>query len=623
MTAICVTLPAEGTSALIERMASLAPVADMFEVRADLVRDLAPLAILRARTKPLLFTCRSRSEGGAMDDADPRRPRLLLEAIRRGFDYVDIEHRSALTELMAAKAGRGLVISVHDFEGTPEGLDDLYAAMVKQGADVVKIAVTPHSIADVARLLTLAARVHKTGPRPLVPIAMGPLGTLTRILAGRYGAPFTFACADAEARGRSRPDRGDAHGRPLPRARGDAAHAGLRRIRGRRHAQPLAGAPQPRLRPGRDGLGIRADPVRGARALRGGTSCPGSLRLQRHEALQDGHPPVPLRYRGSGRIGGQRQHRGGARRPALRIEHRRGGRAAPASKEDRRSRVGAWSCSAPGERRVPPPLPCRAPGPRVTILARDPARAAELAAAVGGAHGDLESLALHPFDILVNATPLGSGAAPGQTPVHPSLHRRGAVVFDMVYEPRLTPLLRDAEAAGCVTIDGLQMLVAQGAAQFELWTGAKAPVDAMLQAALDLTREGGVSERYSRQERFAGLGPEGQKRMGAAEVTIIGVGALGSVLAEMMARAGVGRLTLVDRDYVEASNLQRQSLFTEEDAERGLPKAVAAAARLRASTPRSRSGRWWPTSRPTTPRTCWARRASCSTAPTTSRPASS
>jgi len=60
-------------------------------------------------------------------------------------------------------------------------------------------------------------------------------------------------------------------------------------------------------------------------------------------------------------------------------------------------------------------------------------------------------------------------------------------VFDMVYEPRLTPLLRDAEAAGCVTIDGLQMLVAQGAAQFETWTGAKAPVDAMLRAALDLT----------------------------------------------------------------------------------------------------------------------------------------
>jgi adenylyltransferase/sulfurtransferase len=87
--------------------------------------------------------------------------------------------------------------------------------------------------------------------------------------------------------------------------------------------------------------------------------------------------------------------------------------------------------------------------------------------------------------------------------------------------------------------------------------------------------------RYSRQELFAGLGPEGQARLRAARVLVVGVGALGSALAEMMARAGVGVLTVVDRDFVEESNLQRQSLFEEADAASGLPKAVAAEARLR------------------------------------------
>ncbi len=87
--------------------------------------------------------------------------------------------------------------------------------------------------------------------------------------------------------------------------------------------------------------------------------------------------------------------------------------------------------------------------------------------------------------------------------------------------------------------------------------------------------------RYSRQERFAGIGPEGQKRLRASRVLVVGCGALGSALAEMMVRAGVGVLTVVDRDFVEASNLQRQSLFDEEDARLGLPKAAAAAARLR------------------------------------------
>jgi molybdopterin/thiamine biosynthesis adenylyltransferase len=90
-----------------------------------------------------------------------------------------------------------------------------------------------------------------------------------------------------------------------------------------------------------------------------------------------------------------------------------------------------------------------------------------------------------------------------------------------------------------------------------------------------------MSLRYSRQERFAGIGPEGQARLRQAHVVVVGVGALGSVLAEQMCRAGVGRLTLVDRDFVEPSNLQRQSLFDEEDAAAGLPKAVAAEAHLR------------------------------------------
>lgn len=91
----------------------------------------------------------------------------------------------------------------------------------------------------------------------------------------------------------------------------------------------------------------------------------------------------------------------------------------------------------------------------------------------------------------------------------------------------------------------------------------------------------GAPGRYSRQELFAGIGPEGQRRLRAARVLVVGCGALGSCLAEMLTRAGVGSLTVVDRDYVEPSNLQRQSLFEEADAERGLPKAVAAETRLR------------------------------------------
>jgi shikimate 5-dehydrogenase len=93
------------------------------------------------------------------------------------------------------------------------------------------------------------------------------------------------------------------------------------------------------------------------------------------------------------------------------------------------------------------------------------------------------------WDVLINATPLGSGSAPGRLPVPESALRRGAVVFDMVYEPRDTPLLRAARSRGCRTIDGLEMLVAQAVGQFEAWTGVPAPEAAMAEAAAQALAE--------------------------------------------------------------------------------------------------------------------------------------
>jgi molybdopterin/thiamine biosynthesis adenylyltransferase len=87
-------------------------------------------------------------------------------------------------------------------------------------------------------------------------------------------------------------------------------------------------------------------------------------------------------------------------------------------------------------------------------------------------------------------------------------------------------------------------------------------------------------ERYSRQILFPGIGVEGQKRLAAGRVAIVGCGATGSALASLLARAGVGMLRIIDRDYVEPSNLQRQSLFDEADAAESLPKAVAAAQKI-------------------------------------------
>lgn len=89
-----------------------------------------------------------------------------------------------------------------------------------------------------------------------------------------------------------------------------------------------------------------------------------------------------------------------------------------------------------------------------------------------------------------------------------------------------------------------------------------------------------LDDRYSRQVLFQGIGVEGQKKLSTARVVIVGCGATGSALAALLARAGAGTLRILDRDYVESSNLQRQALFDENDARESLPKAIAAARQI-------------------------------------------
>ena len=128
-------------------------------------------------------------------------------------------------------------------------------------------------------------------------------------------------------------------------------------------------------------------------------------------------------------------------------------------------------------------------GARVTLAARRPERAASVAKALGCAHAAVADLSRLTWDVLINATPVGSVAFPAQTPVPAALHRPGTVALDMVYEPLDTRFLREAQQAGCTIIDGLEMLLAQAVAQFETWTGLEAPLDVMKSAALFLAQE--------------------------------------------------------------------------------------------------------------------------------------
>jgi shikimate dehydrogenase len=128
-------------------------------------------------------------------------------------------------------------------------------------------------------------------------------------------------------------------------------------------------------------------------------------------------------------------------------------------------------------------------GALVTVLARDPGKAAALAESFGCRSGDLASIDRYEWDGLINATPVGSLSQRDATPVPAGRLRAGTLVMDMVYAPRETRLLREARERGCIVIEGLEMLLAQAVAQFETWTGVEAPVDAMRRALTAATEE--------------------------------------------------------------------------------------------------------------------------------------
>jgi 3-dehydroquinate dehydratase/shikimate dehydrogenase len=354
--------------------------------------------------------------------------------------------------------------------------------------EIVKIAVTARSVRDLGRLLAFAAR-HAADQAPrLVAIAMGPLGTASRILGGRYGAPLAFA---SPARGQ------EAAPAQIP-ARVLAESYRVRAVSPATRVYGVVGSDV--LRSLSPAIQNRAFAERGIDAV----YVP--LQAESLEAFMDALPALGLygwsvtrpfksqvldrldsvtpgaAAAGSvntvvvqdGRLVGMSTDGDGVLAP-LRLRIDPAGRAVSILGAGGAARAAAFALVRAGA--------------RVTVLARRAEQAREVAAAAGCEAAALEDLARQTYDVLVNATPVGSGAIPGESPVPEGALRAGSVVLDMVYEPRETPLLAAARARGCATIGGVEMLVAQAVGQFEAWTGREAPVAAMTQAALGALAE--------------------------------------------------------------------------------------------------------------------------------------
>lgn len=471
---LCVTVAVPDLEDLRRRRDQASRLADVVELRLDALGRPDVAGALDGRTGPVLVTCRPVWEGGWFQGSEEARLAILREAVERGAEYVDVEWKAAHGPLVAARGGRGIVLSSHDFERVPADLAERYKAMHATGAEVVKLAAHAGSLAECLALRAIGAEARKDGRLAAV-VGMGPAAVATRILPGRFGSCWSYS-GPAVAPGQLEPDvmlrdyrfREIAPttrlfgvvGKPVGHSLSPAMHNAAFRACGIDAVYlPLEASDAQDFLTFAAEMGIEGASVTAPfkQAL---------LHSAQLDAVSTEVGALNTLRRRDGRWEGRNTDVEGFLSP-LRETDLRGARAAVLGTGGAARSVVAGLLDA---------------GAEVTVYGRNRERAATAAAVAAGAASRVGVPPRGSWDLLVNTTPVGTAPEAQATPIAAE-HLGGGLVYDLVYNPARTRLMREAEEAGCRTIGGLEMLVAQAVLQFEWWTGRPAPVSLMRESA--------------------------------------------------------------------------------------------------------------------------------------------
>ena len=487
---ICASLNVRNTAeARAAMLRARAAGADLAELRLDLMAEFDLPALLAGRPLPVMVTFRRQDQGGGRALGEAQRLALLDQALALGAEYVDVELGS---EAGIRRAGPGkLIVSHHDFAGFPPDLQTIARRIAAGPADIVKLAVTPREALDCLALYELPAGLGK----PAILIGMGEAGAASRLLALRFGACLSYgALAPEECTAPGQLAVAEMVGAYGAKAIGPATR--LFGVIG----DPIAHSLSPAIhnaayrQMGLDALYVSF-------RVPAGSDAGGFLRSHARLGFEGLSVTLPHKLAALAAADGADQVArkiGAANTITVRdgrlladntdadaavgeLAAAFGGLGALAGKTvlvlgaGGAARAVAWGLVARG-------------GVRVVIANRSRERGMNLAAELGAEFRPLDSLAGLAYDALVNTTPLGMHPGVEVTPLAAELIRPGAVVFDTIYNPLETRLLREAKERGARTVDGLGMFVAQAARQIELWTGREAPREAMRRAALEKLR---------------------------------------------------------------------------------------------------------------------------------------
>jgi len=473
MHGLCITIAAPTMEALRARRDAW-PAGTFTELRLDAVDRPDVAGALEGRRGPVLVTCRPRRQGGWFEGDEAERLALLRQALALGADAVDVEFDTGSLDWCAPADRARVVLSHHDFDGMPADCGALARAMAATGAGTIKLAVTPDRLVQLLVLRDIG-RAHDGRA---VLLGMGDIGVISRVLFTRMHSRWTYASDDqAVAAGQltarvMRDHYRVAHisqatevygviGRPVRHSWSPAMHNAAFAALGRDAVYVPITAPS-----FDDVLEVApAFELRGASVTAPFKGDAWQACVTRDEwAVATGAVNTMVRT-SAGWHGGNTDVEGFLSPLTSQIDLR--GRRAVI--------LGAGGAA----RAVAVAL--RHADAEVAIHARRSDAAQRLADMV---HGTVVTgVDGMRCDVLVNATPVGTIPDVHTSPVPASWLERVGLVYDLVYNPADTQLLRDAAAAGCRTIGGLDMLVAQAEAQCRVWTGMTAPQGVMRAAA--------------------------------------------------------------------------------------------------------------------------------------------
>ncbi len=460
--------------------------AELVELRLDWIARQPDLQrLLNDRPTACIVTCRRQSDRGRWKWSEDQRLAILRAAIFAGVEYIDLEDDIAGKIPRYGTTKR--IISHHDFEQTPDDLEEIHRQMCKQNPDIVKIVTMANSPSDVVRMLRLVAGAEV----PTIGFCMGELGVPSRVLCGKYGAPFTYASFSKErelAPGQiSFPEMKSLYrfdeintdtlvygviGDPIVQSHSPLVHNAAFQKAGMNAVYLPIRVPRDSLEKTLNEfrwLDIRGYSVTIPHKQAVAEWADSASDIVQEVGAANTLFPQDIIWRAENTdCAAALDSLKAAVEEHTDIEELTGTKAII---------LGAGGVA----RAIAYGL--LKEGCDVIITNRRHARAKQLASELGCKCIKWENRASEYADILINCTPLGMYPDHiNETPFEMNWIRDGMLVFDTVYNPENTLFLKQARQRDCVTVSGLEMFVRQAAAQFEFFTNKPAPLETMREA---------------------------------------------------------------------------------------------------------------------------------------------